>query len=85
MAFPKIVALVVSSMTKVIPGVGQTAGVVTMPLLAGATTYAIGKVFNQHFASRGTFLTFDPDKVKTYYAEMLKEGQQVATTMKETQ
>jgi uncharacterized protein (DUF697 family) len=73
------------SLAKTIPVVGTTAGVVTMPILNGAATYALGKVFIQHFASGGTFLTFDPDKVKAYYAEMLKEGQKVASTMKAEQ
>ncbi len=82
-ALPVITApAVAASVTKTIPVVGQTAGVVTMPIIAGATTYAIGKIFIQHFASGGTFLTFDPEKVKDYYAEMLKEGQNVAGNLK---
>lgn len=71
-----------ASLGKMIPGLGQTIGVITLPILAGATTYAIGKVFIQHFASGGTFLTFKPEKVKAYYEEMLKEGQEVAAAMK---
>ena len=71
-----------ASIAKVIPVFGQTVGVVTMPIIAGAATYAVGKVFIQHFASGGTFLTFDPDKVKDYYAEMFKEGEKVAADMK---
>ena len=71
-----------ASLSKLIPGLGQTFGVITLPILAGATTYAVGKVFIQHFASGGTFLTFDPEKVKAYYEDMLKEGQQVAAAMK---
>ena len=42
-------------------------------------TYAAGRVFHQHFASGGTFLTFDPDKVREYYAQMLEEGKTIAT------
>jgi uncharacterized protein (DUF697 family) len=71
-----------ASLAKAVPVIGTTAGVVTMPILNGASTYALGKVFVQHFASGGTFLTFNPDKVKAYYAEMLKEGQKVAADMK---
>lgn len=71
-----------SSLVKSIPIIGQTTGALTMPVVAGATTYAVGKVFIQHFASGGTFLDFDPDKVKAYYAEMLKEGEKVASDMK---
>jgi len=69
------------SLAKIVPFLGQTAGVIAMPVVAGATTYAIGKIFMQHFASGGTFLTFDPDKVKAYYMELLQEGQQIASEM----
>ncbi len=71
------------SLAKIIPFFGQTAGVIAMPVVAGATTYAIGKIFVQHFASGGTFLTFDPDKVKAYYTELLQEGRQVVADMKD--
>jgi len=71
-----------SSVTKFIPIMGQTAGVVAMPILGGATTYALGKVFIQHFASGGTFLTFEPEKVKSFYSDMLKEGEKVASDIK---
>ncbi|MBD3306645.1 DUF697 domain-containing protein [candidate division KSB3 bacterium] len=74
-----------ASITKVFPILGQAAGVITMPVTAGASTYALGKIFIQHFASGGTFLTFDPEKVKAYYADMFKEGQQVAAEMKTAQ
>jgi uncharacterized protein (DUF697 family) len=73
-----------TSLVKSIPVIGQTAGALAMPVLAGATTYAVGKVFIQHFASGGTFLDFDPEKVKDYYAEMFKEGEKVASEMKDT-
>ncbi|MCI5165392.1 MAG: GTPase, partial [Candidatus Electrothrix sp. GM3_4] len=52
------------------------------PATAEAVTYAVGKVFHQHFASGGTFLTFDPDKVREYYAQMLKEGKAMASKAK---
>ena len=70
------------SLVKMIPGIGQAVGSVTMPITAGAVTYAVGKVFHQHFASGGTFLTFDPDKVREYYARMLEEGKAVAAKAK---
>jgi len=73
-----------ASVSKFIPIMGQTAGVVTMPILGGATTYALGKVFIQHFASGGTFLTFDPDKVKSFYKDMLEEGEKVAADIKKS-
>ncbi len=72
----------IGSLLKVIPVVGQITGALALPVSAGAMTYAVGRVFVQHFASGGTFLTFDPEKVRAYYAEKLQEGEAVASAMK---
>ncbi len=72
----------VASLIKSIPVIGQTTGAVAMPILAGATTYAVGRVFVQHFASGGTFLNFDPEAVRDYYEAMFKEGEKVASGLK---
>lgn len=61
-----------------LPLVGPLVSVATLPLMAGGVTYAIGKVFIQHFASGGTFLDFDPDKVRGYFREQV--GKAKATT-----
>lgn len=85
-AMPGMMGLpVAASLAKLIPALGTTFGVLTMPALCGASTYALGKVFIQHFASGGTFLTFDPEKVKAYYAEMFEEGKRVAEQIKKEQ
>ena len=65
------------SLVKAVPIVGSVAGMLTLPAIAGATTYAVGKVFLQHFESGGTFLDFDPDKVKEYFAEQIEKGKLV--------
>lgn len=72
-------ARVVSSAVKAIPGVGSLVGAFTMPAINGGTTYAIGKVFTQHFESGGTFLTFDAAKVRAYFERELKEGKAMIT------
>ncbi len=71
-----------SSLIKCIPLIGQTTGAITMPVISGASTYAIYKVFIQHFESGGTFLDLDPAKVKSYFAEQFTKGKQVATDLK---
>jgi uncharacterized protein (DUF697 family) len=63
-----------ASSVKLIPIVGQSIGAVSMPVIAGASTFAVGKVFYRHFASGGTFLTFDPEKARAYYEEMFHKG-----------
>ena len=57
-----------------IPAVGNLISGAGMALLGSASTYAVGKVFIQHFDSGGTLLTFDPDKLRDYYAEHLDAG-----------
>src|SRR6185295_2119591 len=63
-----------ASAIKAIPVVGTTVGVIALPAVAGASTYAVGKVFIQHFESGGTFLDFNPDQVRTYYTEEFEKG-----------
>jgi hypothetical protein len=74
-----------ASLGKFIPGVGQTLATGSAVLLNGAATYAVGKVFIQHFAAGGTFLTFDPEAVRDYFATQLKEGGEVAADLKQKQ
>jgi len=66
------------SLLKAIPVVGWAAGGMTVSILAGASTYALGKVFIQHFESGGTFLTFDPKAVRARFAQLQEEGRKVA-------
>ena len=56
-----------ASLLKSIPVIGSVLGVVAVPGFAAGLTWAVGKVFIQHFASGGTFLDFDPEKVRAYY------------------
>lgn len=74
---PVAFALPVASLVKMIPIIGQTAGVLAMSVMAGASTYAIGRVFVQHFESGGTFLNFDPAAVSEYYREQFQEGREI--------
>jgi uncharacterized protein (DUF697 family) len=61
-----------ASLVKLVPLVGSLAGMLVMPALAAGATWATGKVFIQHFESGGTFLDFDPSKVRAHYAEEFK-------------
>ena len=71
---PVALAMPAISLCKVIPLVGQSVGVLAMPAIAGATTYALGKVFVQHFESGGTFLNFNPSAVREFYRQQFAEG-----------
>lgn len=79
---PVTLGCAIASLIKFIPLIGQTTGAVTMPVVSGASTYAIYKVFVRHFDSGGTFLDLDPSKVKSYFAEQFTKGKKVATDLK---
>jgi len=55
---PLTFAAPIASVLKFIPGVGIAAGVLAQSTLAGAITYAVGKLFLEHFESGGNFLNF---------------------------
>ncbi|MFT5392786.1 MAG: hypothetical protein ACI8PT_002984 [Gammaproteobacteria bacterium] len=57
------------SLVKSIPIVGTYLGWATMPALSGAVTYAVGRVFVEHFESGGSFLTFRPSAAREQMAE----------------
>jgi len=67
------------SAIKIIPWIGTTIGMVAMPATMGALTFALGKVFSEHFASGGTFLNFNPKAWATYFRSMFKRGKEVAS------
>jgi uncharacterized protein (DUF697 family) len=62
------------SLLKIIPFSGLVGGLGSAALF-GASTYALGKVFVQHFESGGSLLNFDPRRAREYYAKQYAEGQ----------
>lgn len=66
---------------KFIPGVGSILGGVTLAALSGGSTYALGEVFKKHFETGGTFLDFDPSRLKKFYDEKFEKGKQMAKNM----
>ena len=69
---------------KLMPGIGTAAAFVAQPALAGASTYAIGKVFVEHFESGGTLLTFNASKMKQHFEHRMNEGKQVVANMRKS-
>lgn len=70
------------AMIKFIPGVGSVIGGMTMAVLSGASSYALGEVFKKHFETGGTFLDFDPKRLKKLYDEKFEKGKKVAEQIK---
>jgi uncharacterized protein (DUF697 family) len=72
------VAIVIWKTTPLINLFGGAA----MALVTGASTWALGKVFIQHFESGGTFLDLNPHKVREYFKAQFEEGKNMAATTK---
>jgi uncharacterized protein (DUF697 family) len=70
---------------KFIPGVGTILGGVTLAILSGASSYALGEVFKKHFETGGTFLDFDPSRLKKYYDEKFEKGKEIAKEIQNEQ
>lgn len=70
---------------KFIPGIGTMLGGITMAALSGGSTYALGEVFKKHFETGGTFLDFDPERLRRYYNEKFEKGKEIAKNLKRTE
>jgi uncharacterized protein (DUF697 family) len=68
----------ITSLVKMVPFIGQVAGFIGGAVMFGATSYAIGKVFIEHFESGGTFLDFEPENMKAHFQQLFEEGQKFA-------
>jgi uncharacterized protein (DUF697 family) len=72
------------SLLKMVPVIGLGGAIVPIAALAGALTYAVGKVFIYHFEAGGTLLDFDPSKLEKYFIKKFKEGHQAAMKRSKT-
>jgi uncharacterized protein (DUF697 family) len=73
----------IASFLKIVPGLGCVAGAVALPVVAGASTYALGRVFVQHYESGGSLIDLDREKAKAYFAKAYEEGKKVAVKLKD--
>lgn len=71
---PLVVTAPLASLLKFVPGVGMAAGVLAQSSLAGATTYAVGKLFQQHFETGGSFLDVKVSDMSSKLKQQVEEG-----------
>jgi Uncharacterized protein/domain associated with GTPases len=65
-----------SMVLRSIPVVGWTLGAGSRSILSGATTYAVGRVFAQHFDKGGTLLDLNLDKAKSSFKDHYEKGKE---------
>lgn len=67
-----------ASVLKVVPGIGTFLGIGSQVILAGASTYAIGKIFQNHFQNNGNLFDFNVDSMRSKFEEFLDSGKKMA-------
>jgi uncharacterized protein (DUF697 family) len=67
---------------KTMPGIGSIVSMSAMPALAGGCTYAIGKVFIQHYESGGSLLTFNAKHFQATFTDEVKAGMKKVASIK---
>ena len=73
---------VATNLIKLVPVAGQVSSFASSAALFGAATYAVGKIFVEHFESGGTFLNFEADKMKDHLHQLFEEGQKFVAVNK---
>lgn len=79
----RIAAANIGSFLKAIPLIGTTLGGITVSAFSGATTYAIGQVLSQHFATGGSITEFDEEELKTYFEDQFQKGKDLVKEWKQ--
>ena len=72
-------------LVKAIPVIGSMLGGVTVSIAGAAATYALGKVFTQHFDQGGTLLNFDPIKSRAYFEKEFEAGRMYSSDVVEVE
>jgi uncharacterized protein (DUF697 family) len=70
-----------ASFIKGIPVVGTLLGGVSMAAMSGASTYAMGQVFVNHFEKGGSIFNFDMGWGKQQYEQEYEKGKEYASSM----
>lgn len=71
------------TLAKSVPVVGTALGIIAMPTVLGAYTYALGKVFQAHFDAGGTLLDFKADRYRDFWRKMVKQGKDEAEGLRD--
>lgn len=76
------IARIGASVIKSIPGIGSVLGGVSMAIMSGASTYAIGQVADRFIRDGLDFEDIDVDLAKSIYEEEFEKGKAVAKDLK---
>ncbi|MFH0997747.1 MAG: DUF697 domain-containing protein [Pseudomonadota bacterium] len=62
---------------KSVPLIGHAVYVGMLSITGGAAMYAVGKIFQKHYESGGTFLSSENSILRNYFREKYQEGKKI--------
>ena len=77
-SLPVLTVMGLSSVSKIIPGIGSIAGGLSVSVSSGAMMYAAGQVFIKHFEAGGTLADFDSKQWLDAFKEQFEDGKDYA-------
>ena len=77
---PVLSVVGLSAGVKLMPGIGTLLGSGSVAVAGGAITYALGQVFQQHFAGGGNLFDVDLGAMRRRFTRKVKEGKAAAAS-----
>ena len=74
-----------ASLVKAVPVIGTVVGGVSMSIMSGASTYAVGHVAKNHFESKGGLVDIDLEAAKRAYGEAFERGKRFVSDLKQSE
>jgi uncharacterized protein (DUF697 family) len=74
-------SMVCGSLSKLVPVVGQALGIISVPIVVGAFTHALGQVLLMHFEAGGTLLDFDPEAMRAFFKQEFEKAKQTVSEL----
>jgi uncharacterized protein (DUF697 family) len=71
-----------ASLLKTVPGIGTLIGGVSMSVMSGASTFAVGQVAKRHFETDGNIVNVDLDFARNAYDDAFEKGKQIVSDLK---
>jgi uncharacterized protein (DUF697 family) len=75
-------ARMAASFLKSIPGAGTLFGIGAQVIMSGASTYALGHIFERHFSKGGNLSDFNTEAVKKAYNDLVGKGKDVVKNIR---
>ncbi len=73
-SLPVLGVVGLSSIAKLMPGIGSLVGSASLSITAGAVTYAVGQVFIMHLGKGGTLDDFNPKQAQVFFRREFEIG-----------